>query len=69
MIAYRSGARLTVCDGCFRPRRTGEDGWMEGERRMSYRSPDQVARDEESTGDGTARVDWCPECAPGAAVA
>jgi hypothetical protein len=28
MIVHRDGLPLILCDGCFRPRPTGEPGWQ-----------------------------------------
>lgn len=27
MISYRMGQPVAICDGCYRPKRTGEQGW------------------------------------------
>ena len=65
MIGSRGGVSVTLCDGCFRPRREGEDGWTGGERLGGYWGPRTYPLGTELR-DGKAFVpaDWCPECAP-----
>lgn len=66
MIVYRSGAPLILCDGCFRPRLTGERGWqVEGgifEASPAQATPNPGAKAQRVT---QARQDAhsCPDCA------
>lgn len=69
MIAYRGGVAQTMCDGCYRPKRTGEDGWSAGTRDVPYRSPDDVAFEREPRRVLGVPVDWCPDCRPKEAAA
>lgn len=65
MIGYRDGAPLTTCDDCYRPKRTGEAGWVRRPRPMAYRSPDQVDKGRDSSETVDTAVDLCPECLTG----
>lgn len=64
MIGHRDGARLTVCDGCYRPKRTGEDGWARVRAEAPYRTPDEVTTGAPSTATLPVDRDYCPECKP-----
>jgi hypothetical protein len=66
MIGHRDGHVVSLCDGCFRPRRTGELGW---EHTDEGGLPESRATDATDP-HGNVRVgvspegplDWCPDC-------
>lgn len=67
MIGHRDGARILMCDGCYRPKRTGEPGWTRATVTRPYRSPDEVMTDAPATHTLMTNADYCPTCRPAAA--
>lgn len=71
MIGHRDGHAVTLCDGCYRPKRTGERDWQ---RSPEGGLPESSARPQAPSGQGTALaavvqpvqpLDYCPSCAAG----
>lgn len=63
MIGYRSGpAPLTHCDRCWRPQRTGEDGWTKVTVQRPYRTIDEVVLNATASVFVGVEEDRCPDC-------
>lgn len=72
MIAHRHGHSLTLCDSCYRPRRTNEPGWRahpEGVEATTARvqvggkTPPEPEPIPTRTVEVPAQpVDYCPDC-------
>lgn len=68
MIGHRDGAVVTVCDGCYRTRRSGEPGWY---RAPEGGLPESTARPSPTRGEPVPAMvvqpaqplDYCEECA------
>jgi hypothetical protein len=62
----RDGASLTICDGCYRPQRASERGWIHATRTLPHRSPDEVQMGAPAASTETVEADYCPDCDPAA---
>lgn len=65
MLSHRDGGVVELCDGCYRPRPTGEGGWMRG---PGFRAAPAVTDSDHPGGKGHAMTQaaqpshWCPGC-------
>lgn len=74
MIGHRDGHKIVMCDGCYRPKRLGEQGWahhdeggfpaatmVEARTRMNGDAIEVIAGSRRTADLAEQGLDYCPD--------